>query len=292
MTSQTPAPWTVLRLLNWTKEYFAKVNLEDPRLSAEMLLAYILKCRRIELYTRFAYEPTAAELENFRALVQRAHDFEPVAYLVGSKEFYSLPFKVTTDVLVPRWETEILVAEALEHLKKLGNPGSVWDVCTGSGCVAVAVAHGAKDAAVLATDISPEAVAVAQENAVANGVSDHVRCRVADLLTLPEDCSDMKEWDVITANPPYVALNQGITETVKHEPSVALWGGKDGLDLVRPIVASAGNLIRPGGILAMEFGFGMADAVRDLIVATGQFTEPRIISDHQGIERSAVTVKK
>jgi len=292
MTSETSTPWTVLRLLNWTKDYLAKVNIEEPRLSAEMLLAHVLKCRRIELYTRFDYQPTAVELETYRALVQRAHGFEPVAYLVGAKEFYSLPFKVTSDVLVPRAETEILVGEALEHLKKAGRPGLVWDVCTGSGCVAVAVAHGAKDATVLATDISPTAVAVAQENAAANGVSDRVRCRVADLLMLPEDCPDLKDWDVITANPPYVALNQGITETVKHEPPVALWGGKDGLDLVRPLVASAGNLLRADGILAMEFGFGMADAVRDLIVATGQFAEPRILCDHQGIERSAVAQKK
>ena len=292
MTIEPPTPWTVLRLLNWTREYFEKVNMEDARLSAEMLLAHVLGCKRIELYTRFNYEPTKEQLETYRALVARAYKFEPVAYMVGTKEFYSLPFKVTHDVLIPRPETENLATEAISFLGKLGRPSLAWDAFTGSGCVGIAVASRVKAATVLATDISPEAVAVAVENAAANKVDSRVRCRVADMLTLPPDCGDLKDFDVITANPPYVATNQGITETVKHEPSVALWGGKDGTQFIRPLIEQAPNFLRPGGMLAMEFGYGMADAVRDLIVANGQFTEPRILLDHQGIERSAVTLRK
>ena len=183
----------------------------------------------------------------YRELVKRAGVYEPVAYLVGTKEFYSLPFKVTADVLVPRSETEILVSEAVTALRKLGRPGRLWDVCTGSGCVAIAAAAQVADLQVLASDISPAAVEIARENAAANKVDSRVRCRVADLLSLPEDCREMAPFDVITGNPPYVADNQMISETVKHEPSIAVHGGKDGLDFIRPFVRDAAACWRPAG---------------------------------------------
>ena len=291
-TQAAPGPWTVLKLLNWTREYFTRAGIDEARLSAEILLANVLGCQRIELYTRFDYQPTAGQLEAFRDLVARAKAHEPIAYLVGVKEFYSLPFKVTSDVLIPRPETELLVSEAFSHLRKLGRPGLAWDVCTGSGCVAVALAAQVKDATVLATDISPGAVAVATDNVAANKVADRVRVRQADLLTLPEDCADMKEFDVITANPPYVARGQEVAESVKHEPPVALWAGKTGLEMIGPIIQKAPEMLRAGGVLAIEFGLDQADAVRDGIVAAGSFAEPRILRDHQGIERAAVAVKK
>jgi len=281
-----------LRLLNWTKDYLARAGLDEPRLAAEVLLAHVLGCQRIDLYTRFSYEPTPEQLDAFRQLVQRAHKLEPVAYLVGEKEFYSLRFKVTPDVLVPRAETEMLVAEAVSHLSRLGRPGRVWDACTGSGCIAVATASCVKDALVLATDISPSAIAMAEENAAVNKVADRVRCRVANLLTLPEDCADLKDFDVITANPPYVADNQMVTETVLHEPSIAVHAGPEGLDFIRPIVSDAPKFLAAGGILVMEYGYAQADDVRDLIVATGAFQEPRILKDVQGIERSTVAARK
>ena len=292
MSENAGETWTVLKLLNWTKDFFARGQVDDARLSAEVLLANVLGCRRIELYTRFDYQPTPAQLDAFRALVGRARKHEPIAYLVGTKEFYSLPFKVTHDVLIPRPETELLVAEAVTHLKALGRPGLMWDVCTGSGCVGVAAASQIKDTTVLATDISPAAVTVAAENAAANKVGDRVRCRVADLLTLPEDCADLKDFDVITANPPYVAKGQEVAETVKHEPAIALWAGDSGMELIDRVIAQAPALLRAGGVLAMEFGLGQADGVRDRLVKTGAFAEPRILRDHQAIERAAVAVKK
>jgi release factor glutamine methyltransferase len=285
-------PWTVLRLLNWTRDYLAKVHLEEARLAAEVLLAHVLACRRIELYTRFDYVPTADELARFRDMVKRAAACEPVAYMVGYKEFYSLPLKINKDVLVPRPETEMLAMEAIAHLKKLGRPGTLWDVCTGSGCVAIAVAANVHDATVLATDISPAAIEVARENAAANKADGRCRLRVADLLTLPADCADLAPFDVITGNPPYVANNQVVGEVVKHEPPIAVFGGAEGLDFLAPIIKNAAPLIKPAGALMLEFGFGMADAVRDLVVATGHFAEPRILRDHQGIERSLVSVRK
>ncbi len=292
MTTAPAEPWTILRLLNWTKEYFVKGEVGDPRLSAEILLAHVLGCKRIELYTRFDYQPATAQLDAYRELVSRARQHEPIAYLAGRREFYSLEFRVTKDVLIPRPETELLVAHAVEHLKALGRPGQMWDACTGSGCVAVAAASCVADLTVLATDISEPAVKVAAQNAALNKVDGRVRCRTADLLTLPEDCGDLKDFDVITANPPYIVAGQPIGESVKHEPALALYAGKEGFELISPIVAAAPKFLRPGGLLAMEFGMDQADGIRDLMLATGEFNEPKILLDHQGIERAAVVLRK
>ncbi len=239
MKGTDESPWTVLKLLNWTRDYFTAAHLDEPRLAAEVLLAHVLKCPRVQLYTRFDYQPDPQQLAAFRELVRRAKALEPVAYLVGQKEFYSLHFKVTPDVLVPRAETEILVSEAVAHLRKLGRATTMWDVCTGSGCVGIATASQVPDVTVLGTDISPRAVAVAEQNAAAHHLEARMRFRVADLLTLPEDCRKLIPFDVITGNPPYVADHQMISETVRHEPPVAIHGGADGLDFLRRLVAEA-----------------------------------------------------
>jgi release factor glutamine methyltransferase len=287
MAGEAEGPWTVLRLLNWTRDFLAGKGVEDARLSAEVLLAHALGCRRIELYTRFDYQPAGGELARYRHLVRRAGRHEPVAYLVGQKEFYSLRFKVTADVLIPRSESEILVSEAVGCLKGLSRP-RLWDVCTGSGCVAVAAAVNLPDLTALATDISPKAVAVAAENAQTHNVADRVRCRVADLLALPDDCADLAEVDVITANPPYVAADEEVARSVEHEPRDAVRAGRDGLACIGPIVEAAPRFLAPGGRLILEFGFAQADAVRDLLVAAGAFGEPRIVRDQRSIERVAI----
>jgi len=291
MANESAGTWTVLKLLKWTGLYLADARIDEPRLCAEMLLAQVLGCRRIELYTRFDHQPSPDQLAAFRELVKRARRHEPVAYLVGWREFYSLRFKVTPDVLVPRPETEQLVDEAISHFKSAGRGGLMWDICTGSGCVAVAAAVRIPGLSVLASDISPEAVAVATENAEAHGMSRRVRCRTSDLAALPGDCAKTAQFDVITANPPYVADADEVAEEVKREPRIALYAGADGLDAIRRLVAQVGAHLGPGGLFAMEFGSGQAGAVRDLLVATGQFAEPRILTDHRGIERTAAAVR-
>ena len=291
MSEASSGPWTVLRLLQWTTEYFERAEVDPPRLAAEVLLASVLNCPRIQLYARFGFVPAPDVLGRYRELVRRAAGHEPVAYLVGTKEFYSLPFQVNRHVMVPRPETEILVSEAVRHLRRLGRPGRMWDVCTGSGCVAVAVAVQVRDVAVLATDVSPEALALAEANARANGVGDRVRFCRADLLDLPDGCGDWAGLDAITANPPYVAEGDEVAEEVKHEPPAAIYAGPDGLDCIRRIVPAAPRVLAPAGVLALEFGLGQADAVRDLICAAGAFGEPRIVRDQQGIERVAVAVR-
>ena len=292
MSEPPKEPWTVLRLLNWTKQYLAQAEVDSARLSAEVLLAHALDCPRVMLYARHDYQPTDEQLTAFREHVRRAAAHEPVAYLVGRKEFYSLTFKVTPDVLVPRPETEILVAEAVAHLRPLGRDVTVWDACTGCGCVGIAVAHQVAAARVLATDICPAALAVADENVSAHDLADRVRTREADLLTLPDDCADLAPFDVVTANPPYIADGYPLGETVRHEPPAALYGGPDGMDFLPRLIRQAPPLLREGGKLILEFGYDQASAVRDAVVADGQFDEPRIRRDHQHIERALVATRR
>jgi len=291
MAEPAEKDWTVLNLLKWTAGYLEQSGVESPRLAGEVLLAHVLHLQRIDLYTRFEYRPSGEELKCYRSLVKRASQREPVAYLVGEKEFYSLNFKVTPDVLIPRGETELLVTEAIEHLRTRSGPSAMWDVCTGSGCVAIAVASQIPTVTVMASDVSGEALSVARENARTHGLSERITFHEADLLSLPPE---MKEttFDVITANPPYVAAGDEVSPEVAYEPQEALMGGPDGLDFIRPIIAGAPELLNPGAVLILEFGRGQADIIRELITATGKFAEPRILRDHQRIERVAVCKRK
>ena len=292
MAADRPAQWNVLALLNWTQGHLQRAGVPSPRLSAEMLLASALSCRRIDLYTRHDHVPPEEQLARFRELVRRAAAREPAAYLVGEKEFYSLPFEVTPDVLVPRPETELLVEEAVERLRAIGRPGWMWDLCTGTGCVALAAAKQVPAARVLATDLSPAAADLAQRNAKRLGLEDRVQVLVADLLSLPAEWSGEKRFDVITANPPYVPDAAEVAPEVRHEPAMALRGGKDGLDFIRRIVEGAPGSLAPGGALVLEFGFDQAPAVRELLAAAGAYQDPKVLRDHQGIERAAVAPRK
>ena len=285
-------PWTVLRLLDWTKDFFGRYGIESPRLCAEILLAECLQCKRMELYLRFEYHPSESELASFRANVKKASEGQPVAYLVGRKEFYSLSFKVTSAVLIPRPETELLVDQAVSHLRKCKHNPTCWDVCTGSGCVAIAVAKHSSNTRVLATDLSFEALKITQENADALDVTDRVMCAQADLLTLPEEWNGEPHFDAITANPPYVADGDEVGKGVEYEPAEALRAGPEGLDALRPLIACVPSYLKAGGVFCVEFGRRQADTVRDLLLATNAFNEPSILKDHQAIERAIVAVRR
>ncbi len=280
-------PWTVLKLLDWTKGYFARAGLASPRLCAERLLSHHLRCRRVDLYARYDFVPAGDSLDAFRDSVQKAAGGEPVAYLVGRKEFYSLSFTITPDVLIPRPETELLVDQAVAHLRRIEGEPTGWDVCTGSGCVAIAVAKHAPKARVLATDRSHRAVEIATENVRRHDLTGRVTCAVADLLTLPAEWTGEGRFDVLTANPPYVADGDDVGPGVDREPPGALRAGPDGLAVLRPLIAAAPDALKPGGLLCVEFGADQANAIRDLLVA-GAFAEPTILRDAQAIERVAV----
>ena len=286
--------WTIKRLLEWTREHFEKCKVESPRLCAEVLLADALGSQRLELYARFDQQPDDQQRAKFRESVHRCATGEPMSYIVGKKEFYSLCLTVSPDVLIPRSETELLVDQAVDYLRKIDAAATVWDVCTGSGCVALGIAKNAPNAHVLATDISPQAVAIAAKNTIDLGLDSRVVCQQADLLKLPQEWESQHggTFDVITANPPYVCNNDPLGATVEYEPKLALFAGNDGLDVLKPLIAGVAGFLKPGGMFCVEFGYKHADTIHELIVATDSLEVPTIVKDHQNIPRIAVTLKK
>ncbi len=286
--------WTILRLLDWTRKHFAGADVEEPRLSAEMLLAHVLGCPRMKLYSQFEHVVSPEHRAAFRELIRRAAAGEPVAYLTGEREFYSLAFAVTPDVLIPRPETELLVDAALAAAKEAGGAARLWDVCTGSGCVAVAAAKYAEQLSVLATDVSEAAVAVATGNVARHELTGRVLVAQADLLSLPGEAAEMSPFDVITANPPYVSDADMATlpPQVLREPELALRAGPTGLEFIGPIIAGAAEHLRPGGVLAVEIGFDQAEAVYDLLGQAGHYQQIELRKDAAGIERAAVARRR
>jgi release factor glutamine methyltransferase len=262
----TPETWTVKALLAWTIDFLKKKGVESPRLEAQILLAHVMDCPKIELLARSDDEPTADERTRFKDLIRRRVEGWPVAYLVGKREFYLLPFEVTPAVLIPRPDTETLVLEALRLLK--GKPApAVLDLGTGSGCIAVSVAHQCKPARVTAVDVSPDAAEVARRNAAAHGVADRVDVLTGDLFgPLPAGAA----FDLILSNPPYVTPAEMAAlapEVREHEPRLALDGGPDGLAFYRRIAADAGRFLLPGGTVLVEVGHTQAAAVQGLFAA-------------------------
>jgi len=293
--------WTVLRLINWTKDYFARSGIDEPRLAAEILLGHVLACPRVVLYTQFDRVVAAEHLSAFRGLIRQAADGEPIAYLIGRKDFYSLAIKVTPDVLIPRPETELLVDAVLDYARSRSDepldlaqdrPLSLWDVCTGSGCVAVAAAKQCPTLTVLATDISEAALAVARENVKRNDLGERVHIEQADLLTWPQTPRPRhpNQFDIITSNPPYVtdAEMEQLPEPVKREPDTALRAGPDGLEFITRIIKDAPDNLKPNGLLAVEIGYKQAERVYDLLNEAGRYEDIRFRKDPAGIERVAL----
>jgi len=258
--------WTVGRLLTWTRDFLKKKGAESPRLDAEVLLAFVLGCERVRLYTQYEEEVADRDRSAFRELLKRRADGTPVAYLVGKKEFYSLSLAVSPAVLIPRPDSEFVVVEFLARFKGSESPLCV-DVGTGSGCLALASAHHHKSARFLAIDVSPGALAVARSNAEKLGLSDRVEFREGDLLA---PASGEGPFDAILSNPPYIAtaviptLEPGVRD---HEPHLALDGGADGLRVVDRLVAQAIPLLKVGGHLILEIGSDQEAPVRSLIAA-------------------------
>lgn len=279
-----PQEWTIGRLLTWTRGFLEARGVEDSRLSAEILLAHALGCQRIQLYARFEESPNEEKRTAFRELVKAAADHTPIAYLVGHKEFYSLDFLVTPDVLIPRPETELLVERAIDWCR--AHPAErhdIVDIGTGSGCIAISVAKRIKAAHLIATDISDAALAIAQKNAAKHGLADRIRLVQADLLDLPADAVPQGGYDVIISNPPYVAEadRESLPENVRrHEPALALFAGQDGLSMYHRIAADIRKVLRPGGVLLLEVGHNQADAVADLF---GKFAGMTLLGRHRDL---------
>jgi release factor glutamine methyltransferase len=224
----------------------------------------------------------------YDALIDRRTAREPMAYILGVQEFWGLAFAVGPAVLIPRPETEVLVEAALSQIPAAG-PHDVVDVCTGSGCVAIAIAHDRPHTQVVAVDNSRDALEIGAANAARHGVADRITFACGDLLALPSLAR--RTFDLIVANPPYVADGErsGLQPEVRdYEPSAALFAGSDGLTIVRRLVAQSVARLKPGGVLMFEIGQGQDKAVRELISATPGLTMSGLKHDLQGIARTAI----
>jgi len=277
-------PWTIRKVLTWTTQHFEKRGVEAPRLTTEMLLSHVLKLSRVRLYVDLDRPLDKEELAAFRALIERRMAGEPTQYLTGVREFYNRSFKVDARVLIPRPETELLVEAAL-HLLPKDAPGRALDVCTGSGCIAISLAAERPQATVLATDLSPDACALARENAQALGVAGRVTVLEGDLFA-PVPAAE--RFDVVVSNPPYIASAEipTLSAEVRREPKLALDGGADGLVAIRRVVEGARRFLRPGGLLAMEIGETQGPAVKALLQAAG-YADARVEKDLERRDRLA-----
>ncbi len=271
--------WTVGSLLTWTTDFFTRKGIDEPRLSAELLLAHTLKCSRMALYTQYERIPPEGEVAPFREMVKQRANHVPVAYLIGKAWFFSLEFSVTRDVLIPRPDTETLVEFILQQARQRADwsgpsAPAILDLCTGSGAIAVTLAKRLPTASLTATDISPKALTVAKENAALHQVSDRVSFLEGDLFAPLEHVPAPVLYHVVAANPPYIptadvaALPPNVRD---YEPRLALDGGLDGLDFHRRIVAEAKRFLKPAGLLILEMQFDQGAALQ-------RFSPPRAIS--------------
>jgi release factor glutamine methyltransferase len=260
--------WTVLDLLRWTTEHFQSRGIEGARLDAECLLAHALETERLQLYLEFDKPVAQAERARFRELVKRRADERvPVALLTGCREFWSLPLRVTPDVLVPRPETETLVEVALRLLPDQESAVRILDLGTGCGAIALALAKERPKARITATDISGSAIAVARQNAAELGFENRIRFLAGDgFEPVRGEC-----FDLIASNPPYLARGEApaLAPELTHEPREALFAGVEGTELLRRIACGAWDLLEEGGTLAVEVTPRQAPEMTEWLVSAG-----------------------
>ena len=278
--------WTIGRILKWTEQYFGGKGVESPRLDAEVLLSHVLKKERIYLYVHFDQPMEAEELAAYKELIKQRVNHVPVAYLLGQREFMGLTFKVTPATLIPRPDTEILVQAAVERLRGRVQC-SFADIGTGSGAICLSVLSFVPGSSAVTVDISPEARAVAEENAENLGLSKRIEFFTGDLLEPVKD----RKFTAILSNPPYIPEKdiEGLQEEVRcQEPYGALSGGQDGLDFYRRLCQEAPALLEEGGFMAFEVGVGQAAKVAALAKENPLIDRTEILKDLAGIERVVI----
>ncbi len=290
-------PWTVGKLLEWTTEYLRKNGSDSARLDAEVLLAHARHCQRIQLYTAFDQEPSEQERAAFREMVRRRAEGTPVAYLVGYKEFYSLPFVVSPDVLIPRPETEHVVIEALDcakrratHKPAIAGSIRVADLCTGSGCIAVALAKHLPGSKIVAGDVSPKAAYVARGNVERHQVQDRVEVIESDLFANLGN----QRFDIVVSNPPYITEDEYavLPRSVKeHEPKLALVAADEGMAIIDRLLQETPEHLEEVGWLIFEISPMLATVVAQRIASNSQWTLEKIAKDLAGHPRVVVLRK-
>jgi len=292
---------TIKTLLTEAEEQLRAHDIDTARLDAEILLASVLATDRTHLFSRLSSSVAQSDQAAFQLLLQRRLRREPLAYITGVREFWSLEFRVTPDVLIPRPETELVIETALRLAAQstiyapqspIPNPQSplcMLDVGTGSGCIAIALAKELPTAELWAVDISQTALAVARVNAQRHGVEQRIQFQQGDLFSPVR--ANGQYFDLIVSNPPYITRFDCAAlqpEVCEWEPQTALDGGEDGLDFYRRLVAESPTYLRPGGWLIMELGAGQSPQVLHLIQARGNFQASYSVQDYAGIERVVV----
>lgn len=274
-----PEIWTTLKILAWTKDFLLSKGVANARLEAEWLLCAAMGLDRVGLYLQYDKPLNDSELAAFRALVSRRARREPLQHILGSQEFCGLEYEVSVDVLIPRYDTEVLVSEALTRQPKAQ---SVLDIGTGSGCVAITLQKQLPHAAVTATDISEEALAVARRNATKHAaVIEFLSGSLFDPLA-------GRRFDLIVSNPPYIPSADIETlenEVRDYDPRLALDGGADGLDIYRELIPASVDYLNPLGWLLVEIGIGQAQDVVALFQKKYSYDEPILAYDSAGIVR-------
>ncbi len=303
LDKMVPETWTILKLLSWTESYFKSYNIDSPRLTAEILLCHALNIRRLDLYLQFDRPLNKDELAAYKSLIKRRVKREPVAYITGIKGFWDSQFSVTSDVLIPRPDTETLVEAALAQIQQkkesLKRKITVLELGTGSGAIAVSLAKANPDVLFFATDISLKAALVAKNNSVVDadyGVIDSAseadfieKTRLPNLFFLVgswfSPINIGAQFDIIVSNPPYIPTDEinNLQQEVQHyEPHLALDGGADGISCLREIMLSAYSYLSQEGILLMEMGFDQYEKLEQESLKIEKYEKPIFIKDYAG----------
>ena len=287
--SQTAKKYSLLDVINLMTDFLQEKGIENGRLNAELIAGKVFDLNRVQLYLNFERPVTSQELGKLRELLKRRANHEPLQYVLGKTEFYSLPIEVTPATLIPRPETEILVDFVLNNYKKFfpqSQKLNILDLGTGSGNIAIALAKHIENAKIIAIDISAEALKIARNNAVGNGVDDKIDFLQLDIFSnVPEN---FMQQDIVVANLPYISATEMETlpiEVKQYEPHEALFGGKDGLDYFRKLSKILNLILSKPGLVALEIGADQADKVKNIFLQHPNMTDYDVISDLNGLAR-------
>jgi release factor glutamine methyltransferase len=277
--------WTTRKLLDWMTEQFTTREIDSPRLIGEMLLSHVLGGNRIDLYANANRVASESERQTLRELVQRAMKHEPVQYIVGNAWFFGAEFRVDNTTLIPRSCTERLVEQVISHCTNLTSGARIAEIGTGSGCIAVTLASNMPEATIIATDISKDALTLAESNTKIHKVENQITFLEGDAAA---PLLDLERFDVLCSNPPYIPDEEmlGLSRNViDWEPKLALSGGIDGMEIVRKIIASASKLLKPEGLLIIEIATSTRDKALELAQAAAFLEDVKIIRDEFGDDR-------
>ena len=276
--------WTIGKILKWTTDFFKRKNLDSPRLDAEILLAHVLQKNRVYLYSNFDEPLEKSELNLYHDIIEQRANGKPAAYIIGHKEFFTLKFKVNSNVLIPRPDTETLVTAVSQRLKSKDS-AEILDLCTGSGCVGLSIINFLPNVSAVLTDISEDVIEIAHENAANLILLDRTEFFCGNLFESIKDSP--RQFDAIVSNPPYIPSQDilKLSNDVKnYEPILALDGGTDGLDFYRRIASESLQYLKPDGFVAVEIGFEQADDVEKIFRSAG-FNQVELKKDLSNINR-------